>query len=80
MRRTKIVATLGPASDDPEVLTDLLSAGVDVVRLGLAHGATAPQTDLANLRKPRCRIADAGIGALHRASIAIEIGQHPVPG
>lgn len=38
MRRTKIVATLGPASDAPELLSDLLQAGVDVVRLGLAHG------------------------------------------
>jgi pyruvate kinase len=38
MRRTKIIATLGPASDDPEVLADLLDAGVDMVRLGLAHG------------------------------------------
>jgi pyruvate kinase len=37
-RRTKIVATLGPASDPPEVLGGLLDAGVDVVRLGLAHG------------------------------------------
>jgi pyruvate kinase len=40
-RRTKIVATLGPASDPPEVLGDLLDAGVDVVRLGLAHGTVA---------------------------------------
>jgi pyruvate kinase len=39
MRRTKIVATLGPASDTPEVLADLLDAGVDIVRLGLAHGS-----------------------------------------
>ena len=38
MRRTKIVATLGPASDPPGVLGALLDAGVDVVRLGLAHG------------------------------------------
>ncbi len=38
MRRTKIVATIGPASDPPEVLAALLDAGVDVVRLGLAHG------------------------------------------
>jgi pyruvate kinase len=41
MRRTKIVATLGPASDRPEVLGDLLDAGVDIVRLGLAHGSPA---------------------------------------
>lgn len=40
-RRTKIVATLGPASDGPGVLADLVGAGVDVVRLGLAHGPPA---------------------------------------
>ena len=38
MRRTKIVATLGPACDPPGVLDALIDAGVDVVRLGLAHG------------------------------------------
>ena len=37
-RRTKIVATIGPASDAPEVLDALLAAGVDVTRVGLAHG------------------------------------------
>lgn len=36
--RTKIVATLGPASESPEVLDALLVAGVDVVRLNLSHG------------------------------------------
>ena len=41
MRRTKIVATLGPASDTPEAIAALLDAGVDVVRLGLAHGTPA---------------------------------------
>ena len=29
LRRTKIVATLGPATDDPKVLTDIVRAGVD---------------------------------------------------
>jgi pyruvate kinase len=38
-RRTKIVATLGPATDDPEVLRATLAAGVDVVRLNLSHGS-----------------------------------------
>jgi pyruvate kinase len=37
-RRTKIVATLGPASDSPGRLRELLAAGVDVVRLNLSHG------------------------------------------
>jgi pyruvate kinase len=37
-RRTKIVATLGPATDDPAVLRRMLAAGVDVVRLNYSHG------------------------------------------
>jgi pyruvate kinase len=38
MRRSKIVATIGPASSDPVVLEQLLRAGVDVVRLNFSHG------------------------------------------
>jgi len=37
-RRTKIVATIGPASDSESMLRALINAGVDVMRLGLAHG------------------------------------------
>ena len=37
-RATKIVATLGPATADDTVLTALLEAGVDVVRLNFSHG------------------------------------------
>ncbi|MBV8258352.1 MAG: pyruvate kinase [Actinobacteria bacterium] len=37
-RRTKIVATLGPASETPETLRALVAAGVDAVRLNLSHG------------------------------------------
>ncbi len=37
-RRTKIVATLGPASESPETLRALVAAGVDAVRLNLSHG------------------------------------------
>ncbi|HVT35962.1 MAG TPA: pyruvate kinase [Nevskiaceae bacterium] len=40
-RRTKIVATLGPATDAPGVLPALLSAGVDVVRMNFSHGVAA---------------------------------------
>ena len=37
-RRTKIVATLGPASNSPETLRALVAAGIDAVRLNLSHG------------------------------------------
>ncbi len=38
MRRTKIIATLGPATDDPVVLRKLIEAGTDVVRINFSHG------------------------------------------
>ncbi len=38
MRRTKIVCTIGPASEDPAVLLRLLEAGMDVARFNLSHG------------------------------------------
>jgi pyruvate kinase len=39
MRRTKIIATLGPATDRPGVLAELFAAGVDVVRVNFSHGS-----------------------------------------
>lgn len=38
LRRTKIVATLGPATSSDESLEDIIQAGVDVVRLNFSHG------------------------------------------
>ena len=37
-KRTKIVATLGPATDDSAILSEMLEKGVDVVRLNFSHG------------------------------------------
>ena len=44
-RRTKIVATLGPASDGDEALDAIVRAGVDVVRLNLSHGSVEEHID-----------------------------------
>src|SRR6516225_6680123 len=38
MRRTKIVATIGPASQNLETLTRMVAAGLDVARLNFSHG------------------------------------------
>lgn len=46
-RHTKIVATLGPASRDPQVLETLIRAGVDVVRLNFSHGKAEDHIALA---------------------------------
>lgn len=43
MRRTKIVATLGPGSSSPEVIEDMIRAGVDVFRLNFSHGTHEEQ-------------------------------------
>ncbi|MBS0557083.1 MAG: pyruvate kinase [Proteobacteria bacterium] len=43
LRRTKIIATLGPATDAPGMLARILEEGVDVVRLNMSHGAGEDQ-------------------------------------
>jgi pyruvate kinase len=47
LRRTKIVATLGPATDEPEILEKLFHAGIDVVRLNFSHGSAQDHIDRA---------------------------------
>jgi pyruvate kinase len=38
MRKTKIIATLGPATESPEMISKLIAAGVNIVRLNMSHG------------------------------------------
>jgi pyruvate kinase len=63
-RRTKIVATIGPASDPPERLRALMDAGMDVARVPLAHGSLADA--LERMARVRRAAAEAGrdIGVL----------------
>ncbi len=55
MRRTKIVATVGPASRDPATLERLLRAGADVLRLNFSHGT--PEEHLEVMRTARAAAA-----------------------
>lgn len=61
MRRTKIVATIGPASDDPVTLRAMARAGMDVARVPMAHGSIADA--LARVRRVRDAVPAAGIMA-----------------
>jgi pyruvate kinase len=58
-RKTRIVATLGPASSSPARLRQLLRAGVDVVRLNFSHGSHALHGD--TVRAVRQASADTGL-------------------
>ncbi|WP_017942863.1 MULTISPECIES: pyruvate kinase [unclassified Thioalkalivibrio] len=58
MRRTKIVATLGPATDSDEAMEAIIRAGVDVVRLNFSHG----DPDDHRQRLARLRAASARAG------------------
>src|SRR6266699_2566401 len=46
-RRTKIVATIGPASREPEVLVRMVEAGMDVARLNFSHGSAEEHAEVA---------------------------------
>jgi pyruvate kinase len=64
LRRTKIVATLGPATDDPAVLAQIVRAGVDVVRLNFSHGAVADHARRVELVREAARQAGRYVGVL----------------
>src|ERR1700723_4319930 len=64
LRRTKIGAALGPATDDPTVLADMVRAGVDVVRLNFSHGAVADHERRIELVREAARQAGRYVGVL----------------
>lgn len=51
MRKTKIVCTLGPATDNPEVMKELMLAGMNVGRINFSHGNYKDQEDRINTFK-----------------------------
>jgi len=64
LRRTKIVATVGPATDSLEVLTEMMRVGVDVVRLNASHGTVADRRRRLALVREAAQRADKCIGVL----------------
>lgn len=63
-RRTKIVATLGPATDDPKALDELIQAGVDVVRANFSHGSAEDHINRAEAVRNRARAHGRQVGVL----------------
>ncbi|MCC6201783.1 MAG: pyruvate kinase [Gammaproteobacteria bacterium] len=88
LKKTKIVATIGPACDDEAVMREMMLAGVDVVRLNLSHGqfdehvariekiraaATATGAKIAIMADTRGR--EIRTGELDGGSVLLERGQ-----
>ncbi len=57
-RRTKIIATIGPQSDDESVMVDMIHAGMDVARLNLSHGTL--EDSIARFNRVRSAAATVG--------------------
>ncbi len=64
MPRTKIVCTLGPATDSPDVLRAILQAGARVLRLNYSHGTQAQQAARAETARAIARELGIHIGIL----------------
>ena len=64
LRRTKIVATLGPASDDKETLCDMIRAGLDVARLNFSHGDAKDHRRRAELLREAAEICGREVGIM----------------
>lgn len=64
LRRTKIVATLGPATDDKNVLRKMITAGLDVARINFSHGAAEEHRRRAELLRETARECGRDVGVM----------------
>jgi pyruvate kinase len=64
VRRAKIVCTLGPATDSPERIRQLVRAGMDVARLNMSHGSHADQEVRYQRVRDAADAAGSGVGVL----------------
>ncbi|MCU0926146.1 MAG: pyruvate kinase [Hydrogenophaga sp.] len=63
-RATKIVATLGPASNTPEMLEAMIRAGVNVVRMNFSHGKAQDHIDRADMVRAAAKRAGREVGIM----------------
>ena len=63
-RRTKIVATLGPASSDQKTLSRMIAVGLDVVRMNFSHGSAREHTERVELVRELARKAGRSVGVM----------------
>ncbi|WP_026875670.1 pyruvate kinase [Jiangella gansuensis] len=88
MRRAKIVCTLGPATDSPERLRELIDVGMDVARFNLSHGSHAEHEERYLRVRKAATEAERNVGVLvdlqgpkirlgtfAEGSVEIEVGQ-----
>lgn len=64
VKRTKILATLGPTSESPSVIADMINAGMDAVRLNLSHGTVEQAIELHRRVREVSESLDREIGTL----------------
>ncbi|MCL1916375.1 MAG: pyruvate kinase [Desulfovibrionaceae bacterium] len=78
--KTKIIATLGPSSDAPEKMRDLVNSGVSVFRLNFSHGnASKFETIVSNIRKVEAELKKPITIMQDLAGPKIRIGDLPEP-
>ena len=57
IRKTKIICTIGPAVDNPEMLEELMKAGMNVARINFSHGNYEDQKDrIETIKKSKSKI------------------------
>ena len=77
-RKTKIVATIGPACDSPEALEQMLLAGMNVARLNLSHGTMRTHAELVErIRSVAKRVERAVAVMIDTRGIEIRTGRIP---
>ena len=81
MRRTKIVCTIGPASDSQAMIKDLIGGGMDVARLNFSHGTHKEHAEkIRHIRKISLDLGYRVAILLDLAGPKIRIGDIPAPG